>query len=185
VAFADAERRDQAIDRFSHRSTLSPQRSVVLRCRTSQSGSSKLEQLQLSKLAFDCRSRRLVPHALQHLAQNHVCNRERLSTQLGIDPIRFRISHAAEVVDPNGRVDNDHVALLRAPTRAGSFEGPFPRHLASQSPNAALAPRLNQQAQTLFNRRALRPSAAAAHRLVHQVVVDVDVRSHDWCVECA
>ena len=54
----------------------------------------------------------------------------------------------------------------------------LPGHLPSQTTKAGLAAGLNQQPQPLLNHSALRLCAAAPHRLPHQLVIDVDVRTH-------
>ncbi len=79
-------------------------------------------------------------------------------------------------------VDDDHARSLRRATEPRSLEITFPRHLAAQATHRPLIARANQQAQSLFDHRALRPRAAAAHRLPHQAVVDVDVGPHVPCV---
>jgi hypothetical protein len=57
------------------------------------------------------------------------------------------------------------------------MEGALPGHLPSQATKAGLAAGLNQQPQPLFNHSALCLRAGAPHRLPHQLVVDVDVRT--------
>ena len=58
------------------------------------------------------------------------------------------------------------------------MEVALPGHLPSQTTKAGLAAGLNQQPQPLLNHSALRLCAAAPHRLPHQLVIDVDVRTH-------
>jgi hypothetical protein len=55
----------------------------------------------------------------------------------------------------------------------------FPGNLPSQATNARLTARPNQQAQSLFDSRALGAGAAAPHRLPHQAIIDFDVRPHE------
>jgi hypothetical protein len=54
----------------------------------------------------------------------------------------------------------------------------LPCDLPSQATDARLASRTNQQAQAFFHDGALRPRAAATHRLTHQVIVNVYVCPH-------
>jgi hypothetical protein len=178
MPLGQAEAGDETVDRFPHCSSLLAKSPKVLRRGPRQVDAAQGEDVELRKLPVDGRSRRFVGHALQHFAKNDVRQGEGLKTKLGIHPVRMRVFHAAQVIDPDRRVDDDDGRLLRDAALARSIQVAFPRHLSPQLPHAALAARLNQQTQTLLDRRALGWRAAAAHGLIHQVVIDVDVGAH-------
>ena len=52
-------------------------------------------------------------------------------------------------------------------------------HLAAQAADSGLALRLDQQAQAFFDGGAFGGQSGAAQRLVHQVILDLDVGAHD------
>jgi hypothetical protein len=63
-------------------------------------------------------------------------------------------------------------------TESTRFEIARPLHFAAEPPNGALSAYVNQQPQSLFDRGALCRSPARPHGFGHQIVVDVDIRSH-------
>ena len=80
---------------------------------------------------------------------------------------------------PHGSgIDDHHCELLRDAAESRCVEITVPLNLASQPADAAVSARTNQQAQSLFEDRALGTRAAGPHRLAHQVIVDIDVRPH-------
>jgi hypothetical protein len=93
---------------------------------------------------------------------------------------RLRIFVATEIVNPHGRINNDHVrssSLAAAHTRL--IEVAFPTHLAPKPADGALGVCLRQQSQACFHRSFLGTSPAELHRLAHQTVVDVNISSHE------
>ena len=69
---------------------------------------SGFEDDQLGKLAFDRLRRYVITDALQHLAEDDVREPETLALECSVEPVCLRIPHALEVVDQNGRVDDNH-----------------------------------------------------------------------------
>src|SRR5260370_31650067 len=55
----------------------------------------------------------------------------------------------------------------------------FPLHFAAQLANCALRMCFQKQPETRFYDRSLGTGAAAAHGLMHQLVIDLDIGSHE------
>jgi hypothetical protein len=85
---------------------------------------------------------------------------------------------SVKVVDQTVESTMTTPALLRHASEPRRIQITLLRHLSSKTADTALAPGPDQQAQSLFDNGALRPPAAAAHRLTHQGVVDINIRSH-------
>src|SRR4030095_6448394 len=102
------ERVDQTIDRPAHGVAASPERSVVPRCLTRQVDAAHVEHFEPEQLTLDLFRCDLVTNALEHLAENQISEPEALTLQLSVNPIGLGIRDAAEVIDPNGGVDDHH-----------------------------------------------------------------------------
>ena len=109
VMFAQTEGGDQAVDVLSHRMTTTPKGAIVTRRVAGKRNAAGFEDDQLRELAFDGFRRSVITDALQHLAEDDVRQPEALALKCSVEPVRFRIPHALEVVDQNRRVDDDHV----------------------------------------------------------------------------
>src|SRR5947208_2495593 len=53
-----------------------------------------------------------------------------------------------------------------------------PRDFPAQTPNACLTAGLDEQPQRTLDNGALGAFAAGTHRFTHQIIIDVDVRTH-------
>jgi hypothetical protein len=106
---------DQAIDSLSDRIAACTQVSVVMGCGNSQATACGLKNLEPQEVGLGSRKRALVPNALQYLAKDEVGQPEPLPLQFAVEPTRFRVWAAAQVVDPHGSVDNDHDRVIPRP----------------------------------------------------------------------
>jgi hypothetical protein len=57
---------------------------------------------------------------------------------------------------------------------------PAPPDFAAQAPYACLSSGLDQKPQTTLNNGTFGTLAARAHRLSHQVIVNINIRPHRW-----
>lgn len=64
--------------------------------------------MKLRKIRIYPRKLALIPNTLQHLAQDEIREAQPLPLQLAVQPPRFWILGAAQVVEPHGRVNDDH-----------------------------------------------------------------------------
>src|SRR5882672_4788510 len=132
VLLPDAERCDQTIDRLPHGVATSAERSVVPRRLTSQVDAAHVEHLELEQLTLDLFRCDVITNTLEHFAENHISEPEALTLQFSVNPIGLGIRDAAEVIDPNGGLDDHHVATLLSVPRAKSRDRPArPRSLAA------------------------------------------------------
>ncbi len=178
VPLAQAERGDQAIDRLPHGMTAAAKGPKIPSCRECEGRSPGLQHLKLEEFPLHPLQRGVVADALQDLAQDEDRQAETLAANLHVQPIGLHIFEAAEVIDPHGCVDNDHVALFRDAPQSRGGEIPFPGDLAPQAADSCLRAGLDQQAQPRFHGRSFRSRAARAHGPFDQPIIDVDVGSH-------
>jgi len=83
----------------------------IIPCRLAgQLNAARVEHLQLEQLTFDVFRDDVITNPLEHLAENQISEPEALTLQLSVNPIGLGIRDAAEVVDPNGSVDDHDVA---------------------------------------------------------------------------
>jgi hypothetical protein len=137
-----------------------------------------LEYFQLEQLPLDISCDRLITNALKGFAENQIHESETLLFKRRIEPLRLGIRHTLKVVDPDRGVDDNHAGLLRHASQSGRVEITFPRHFTAQAANALLSFGLDQQPQRFLHNRTFRWCPAAAHRLTHQPVIDINVGSH-------
>jgi hypothetical protein len=107
MMFTQAERRNQAIDRLAYGVSAAAQRAIVPRRISSKVDAARVEHLQLEQLSLDAPGDALVTYALQDFTQDQISDGETLPVERSVEPVGFRIRHAAEVVDPDGGVDDD------------------------------------------------------------------------------
>jgi len=108
VSGLETESSDQAIDGLANRVAMVPQVPIVPAGCDGQAGSAGMEDLEFQELGLDPRETVLVPNSLQNLAKNEIGHPQPLPLQFPIEPPRFRVLGAAQVIDPDGRVDDDH-----------------------------------------------------------------------------
>ena len=107
-----------------------------------------------------------------------ISTQKTLTAQRSVEPIRFGVSRALEIVDQNRRVYDDHVTLFRLTLETRAIEIAIPGDLPSQAAETALPLGLDQQAERFLHNGPFRSGAAAAHCLAHQTVVDINVGPH-------
>src|SRR4051812_43782043 len=116
VLFADAETRNQAVNRLPHRVSAAAQRPIVSRGIPSHLDAARVEYLQRQQLSLDVLRDPLVAHTLQDLAQDEISEGETLPLERCVKPVGLRIRYAAEIIDPDGGVDDDHRSSPRDAT---------------------------------------------------------------------
>ena len=92
--------------------TTTPKSARVTRRVTRKRNATGFEDDQLRELAFDRLRRDVITDALQHLAEDDVREPETLALKCSVEPVCLRSPHALEVVDQNGRVDDDDVTYF-------------------------------------------------------------------------
>jgi hypothetical protein len=97
-----------------------PQFSVILGRCNGQLDPACLKNLKPQEFGSYPLERILFPKTPQHLAKDKVRHSQPMSLQLPIQPARFRILRATQIVDPHGRVDDDHAAYSRTRVRRDS-----------------------------------------------------------------
>ena len=139
-----------------------------------------VEELESREILLKLRQQTLVSNALQYLAEDQVRQPNRIACSVCIQPVRLCSLATTKVVDPNSAVDDSHdVGQLAKNTSSSTrFKVAFPGHLAAPFANARLALGPDQQVQRLFDHGPLGRLLAGAHRLRHQLVVDIDVGAH-------
>jgi len=110
MARLQAEGCDEAVDGFAYCKSPLPQPAIVNGRRRSQVPSSGIENAELEKSSVHPKKRSIVPNSLQHLAKNKVSKCERLAAKFLIEPCALTGCRTREIVDPYGRVDDDHGA---------------------------------------------------------------------------
>src|SRR5688572_3953333 len=70
-------------------------------------------------------------------------------------------------------------AVAAGPAEATEAQISAPLHLSPKSPDRALVTDMDQHLEALLNNSPLARRPAGAHGLAHQVIVDVDVRTHE------
>jgi hypothetical protein len=154
-----------------------PKRPIILRSLAREIDAASGKYFQFEKSALDVLSNEVVSDALQYLAEDDIGQGETSSAKLRLKPVRLGVAGTVQVVDPHGAVDDDH-DLFRDAIEPRRVQIAFPRDLATETANTSLALGLNQQAQSFFYHSPLRTGSAASHRLTHQPIIDVNVRSH-------
>jgi hypothetical protein len=112
VLRANAEGRNQAVDRLANSMSVTAKRPIVKRRLTGQISTAPFEHLKLEQLTLHGLRRTVVPNALEHLTEDQIGETETLSVQLGVHPLGLWIRDAAKVIDPDGGVDDHHDATL-------------------------------------------------------------------------
>jgi hypothetical protein len=179
VRLTDAKRRDPAVDGLANGAPVLSEHAVVARRVACQCHTSRVKHHQLRERALDASGRHVIADTLQNLAENDVGQAEALPVEFGVEPIGLAIANVPEIVHPDRGVDDDHGPLLHKPTETSLVEVTVPDDLAAEISDAGLILGVNQQAQRFFHDRSLGSRATASHGPAHQLVIDVDVRSHD------
>jgi hypothetical protein len=157
--------------------TAAPQIAIVARRLTCQLHATRFEDFALRQCFFHLPRGDIVAYSLQYLAENDVRQREPLTAQLIVEPIRLGVFCALKIIDPDGGINDNHV-LSSQPPKTRPVEIAVPIDPSSQTTDRALSPGPDQQTQRLVDHCPFGSSAAAAHSLSHQPVINVDVGSH-------
>ena len=122
VPFLNAKCGNPAIDSFAHGVTLAPKAPEIPSRGDRQSRAACLEKLEPAEITQNSAKRDIVANALQNLAQNQIRQPQPLTVNFTVQPIGLGIQHAAQVVDPYGRINDHHVPayLATCPSREAS-----------------------------------------------------------------
>jgi hypothetical protein len=173
-----AERSDPTIHSLPNGVAMLAQAAVVRGDRNRAFSASRRKYVEPEKLISYPSKFASVTNALEYFAENHVGKTDPLQRHLAVKPLRFRIGIATEIINPNGRVHNNHSKSPGVAAQAGFFKISFPFHFASKSPHANLGARLDEQTKSRLYHSPLRINATEPHCLAHQLVIDIDIGSH-------
>jgi hypothetical protein len=173
------ERRDETVDRLSHCPATTSQQAVVAGSGSRQFDSSCAEDLETSQLSERARRLGFILNALQNLAENQVREAQSLARQFVIEPINFGIALPIQEVNPDRRVNDRHDSDPFRSVRAANLQIANPPNPTTQLADADLPASLYEQPQRFVDDTALGRPPTRAHRLPHQPIVDLDVRSHE------
>lgn len=179
MTFDQTKGRYQAIDRLANCTTARSKESIVL-CRCDrQILAPGAEYLKLRQLAPDASKCRIAVNSLQDLAQDEIGQSKSLLIEFSIEPLRMRIRGSREVIDPDGRIHDCHTGcLVSNPALARLVQISVPLHLAAKLPDACLRMGFYQQPQSRLHDCLFCARAGTAHRLLHQLVIDLNVCPH-------
>jgi len=144
MALSNAERRNEAVDRLTNGATSPSQRSVIACGLAGQIDAAGFEYFESQQEFLDLFGRGVVAETLQHFTEDDVGQRETLPIQFVIQPVGLGIPCAAQVVDPDRCIDDDHAKLSGDPRQTRRIEISLPRHRSAQAPDGGLASGLNQ-----------------------------------------
>jgi hypothetical protein len=138
-----------------------------------------LEESEPGEFAPDAPEVGLVADALQYLAEDEVSQAEALSLELAVQPIGVRIYRSAEVVDPDGGVDDGHAgALFLRSAQPGLVQIALPADLPAKTADGRLRMSFHEEAQSGVYGGFLGWGADLAHCLPDQLLVDFDICPH-------
>jgi hypothetical protein len=108
-----------------------------------------------------------------------------LSLELAVQPIGVRVHRSAEVVDPDGSVDDGHAAaLFLRSAQAGLVQVALPPDLAAKTADSRLRVSFHEKTQSSVDGSLLGGGADLAHRLPDQLFVDFYVCPHGFSLMC-
>jgi len=144
IALSDAERRNEAIDGLTNGASSPPQRAVIACGLAGQVDAAGFEHFESQQEFLDLFGRVVVAETLEHFAEDDVGQRETLPIQFLIQPVGLGTSRAAQVVDPDSCIDDDHAKLSGDSRETRRVEIALPGHCSAQAPDGGLASGLNQ-----------------------------------------
>src|SRR6476660_206402 len=112
MSVTEAKRGNQTVDRLAHGAPPTAETPEISRRFDSQPLATSFENLELTKFAQDACKCILVSDALKRLAKNQVRQPKKLPTELSIKVIGLFVPQAAQIVDPDRSINDDH----RSPT---------------------------------------------------------------------
>ncbi len=112
VAMTQAEGGDQTIDRLSDRVAVLAQQPIVLRGRDGELYATGLEHFEAPELAEYTIRVLVAREPLKDFAHHQVEEAEPLTRRLPIEPVGLRRRNSVQVIDPDGRIDDDHRSAL-------------------------------------------------------------------------
>src|SRR3990172_9949514 len=110
VPAVQTEGSDQTVDRAAYDDPLRAEPSVVPGCSDGEGDPAGREDLESQQLPLDGPEALGARHALEHLAEDEVRQAKPLMLQIELQPAHRRSVDAAQVVDPDGGIDDDHDA---------------------------------------------------------------------------
>src|ERR1700690_951366 len=108
-----AKRRNQTVDGLADGASTLTKTPEISSGLNGQFLASGLEYLELAKFTQDSHERLLVCDPLKSFAENQVRESKALATELAFEVIGLVVPHAAQIVDPDRGVDDDHRFPLR------------------------------------------------------------------------
>jgi len=108
MTLPEAERGDQAVNRFANGATLRTESAVVACSRCREIDATCLEDRETPKIAEHASGFLIGREPLENLTDHEVDQSERLSHELLIEPLRLWCRDVVEVVDPDRRINDDH-----------------------------------------------------------------------------
>jgi hypothetical protein len=108
MAGSKAECSDEAINRLADRVAFAAQRAEILSGRYPDIRTSSCKHFKSKKLSLHSSKCMVVGNALQDLAEDDLGQPKSLVSEFSIQPLRLRVLNAAEIVNPNGRINNHH-----------------------------------------------------------------------------
>jgi hypothetical protein len=158
---------------------------VVLGSRDCEITPASLEHLKFQETVLDLSKSPGIGDALQNFAEVEVGQAQSLTLQFPVEPVRFWILVASQVVNPNGGIHDDHAGKLCFGTaQPRAFQITFPSNFAPEFADRALGVGFRQQAKACFHRRFFGGGAAAPQCLPHQAIVNIDICPHTDAFLC-
>jgi ketosteroid isomerase-like protein len=101
-----------------------------------------------------------------------------LPTEFTIEVIGLVILQTAQVVDPDGGINDYHRQLLLKPPQARFVGVSVPGHFTPQAADRCLRTSLNEQPRSCLDGGSRCPRSTTPHCQAQQMVIDIDVSSH-------
>ncbi|HXN27534.1 MAG TPA: hypothetical protein VN902_10450 [Candidatus Acidoferrales bacterium] len=147
----EAKRSNQTVDRLANGASAPAEVPEISGGFDGQFLATSFENLELTKFAQHSRKCIVIADTLKSLAENQVRQSKTLPTELAIKVIGLFIPQAAQIVDPNCGINDDHRSLLCKSRDTRLVEISIPMDLASKPANGGLRPSLNQKAQCFLD----------------------------------
>lgn len=141
VSVKNAKRGNQAVDSLADGSSLLTEPQEILCCAYRQFLAAGIINLKPAERIQNSRENPFVCDTLKDLAKNEIGQSEPLKAKFAIEVVSFAIRCAAQIVDPNRRVNDDHSTrvLSGKPSEARAIEVSLPAHFSSKPPDGSLS----------------------------------------------
>jgi hypothetical protein len=104
----ETERGDETIDGFADGVAVLAQSAIILGGGDGQLPATRLKDLEFEQVGLDLREGAFATNALQNFAKDKIGQAEALPLEFAIEPKGFGVLGAAQIVDPDGGIDDDH-----------------------------------------------------------------------------